>query len=335
MSNLQQHIPSGFGPLSTTSDVIAGVDLTGKVAIVTGGYSGLGLETVRTLAAAGATVVVPVRSPGKAKEALAGIDGVETYALDLLDPASIDAFAAAFLATDRPLHILINSAGIMATPLARDARGYESQFSANHLGHFQLTVRLWPALRQAGNARVVAVSSRGHRIARVDFDDIHFANRPYDKWLAYGQAKTANVLFAVGLDARGRAHGVRAFALHPGTILTALARSLSDEELNAFGVSREVEPGTVPSGMGISEGGDYKTIAQGAATAVWCATSSDLADRGGVYCENTDIADMAMPEAGVPAAGVTPWAIDPVLADRLWAVSEAMSGVRFECEEAA
>lgn len=203
MISRQTPLPSRFGPATTAREVLRGLDLHGRVAVVTGGAAGLGLETTRALAEAGAEVVVPARDLEKAHRALAGLAGgmrVEAAPMDLLDPASIDAFARAFLATGRPLHMLINNAGIMATPLQREARGYESQFAANHLGHFQLTARLWPALRragQAGGARVVVLSSRAHQRAGVDFDDPHFHSRPYDPWLAYAQAKSANVLFAV------------------------------------------------------------------------------------------------------------------------------------------
>jgi len=234
MSSKQAPIHSGFGPTTTARETLKGIDLTGKIAIVTGGYAGLGLEATRALAQAGATVIVPARSPDKARQALDGIPRVEQGDLDLLDPVSIDAFASEFLGGGRPLHMLINNAGIMAAPLTRDRRGYESQFSANHLGHFQLTVRLWPALRRAGSARVVSLSSRGHQRAGVDFDDPNFLHRTYDRWQAYGQSKTANVLFAVGLDRRGETSGIRAFAVHPGGILTDLSRHMTDDELRAF-----------------------------------------------------------------------------------------------------
>ena len=196
----QQPIGSGFDAASTTADVIAGIDLSGKVAVVTGGYSGLGRETARTLAAAGADVIVPARDPGRAAAALQGLKRVSVGPMDLLDPASVDAFASRFLATGRPLDILVNSAGIMAAPLARDSRGYESQFATNHLGHFQLTARLWEALSRANGARVVSVSSLGHRYSPVVFDDPNFEHREYNPWAAYGQSKTANILFAVELD---------------------------------------------------------------------------------------------------------------------------------------
>ncbi|MFE0515094.1 SDR family NAD(P)-dependent oxidoreductase, partial [Streptomyces sp. NPDC058964] len=165
MTTAQQPLPSGFGAASTAEDVIRGIDLTGKVAVVTGGYSGIGLEAARVLRAAGAEVVVPARDVTRAREALKEVDGAETEPMDLIDPSSVDAFAGKFLASGRPLHILVNSAGIMATPLTRDARGYEAQFATNHLGHFRLVARLWPALVAAGGARVVSVSSRGIRFS--------------------------------------------------------------------------------------------------------------------------------------------------------------------------
>jgi len=302
----QAPIQSGFGARSTATEVLGGRSLEGTIAIVTGGYAGIGLETTRALAGAGATVIVPARSHDKARAALAGVPGVELAAMELTDPASIDAFAAAFLATGRPLHLLINNAGIMAAPLSRNARGFESQLATNHVGHFQLTVRLLPALRRAAGARVVALSSRGHQRSPVDFEDPHFHHRAYDRWVAYGQSKTANALFARGLDARGAADDIRAFAVHPGGILTELARHMTNEELATTAA-------TVRGGL--------KTPEQGAATTVWAATSPQLAGMGGVYCEDCDIAE-AVPADFAGGYGVKPWARDPVLADRLWALSE-------------
>ncbi|WP_375755601.1 oxidoreductase [Corallococcus exercitus] len=315
MTTKQQPLNSGFGATTTTREVLGNTRLDGTVAIVTGGYAGIGLETTRALQAAGATVIVPARTPDKARAALAGWERVELEPLDLMDPASIDAFASRFLASGRPLHLLINNAGVMASPLSRDARGFESQLATNHLGHFQLTARLWPALKQANGARVVCLSSRGHFFSDVDFEDPNFHQRPYDKWVAYGQSKTANILFAVGLDARGEAHRVRAFAVHPGGILTELVRSMSEEEVRAsIENSHKMEP--------------LKTPEQGAATTVWCATSRQLEGMGGVYCENVDIAPVAPAESTV-RRGVKAWAVDPQRADRLWTASEAWTGVRF------
>ena len=313
MATKQAPIHSGFGAQTTAREVIGNRRLDGLTALVTGGYAGVGLETTRSLSAAGATVIVPARTLDKARTALAGMDRVEIESLDLIDPKSIDALATRFLATGRPLHILINNAGIMATPLVRDARGFESQLATNHLGHFQLTERLWPALVRANGARVVCLSSRGHIRAGVDFDDPNFELRPYDKWIAYGQSKTATALFAVALDKRGEPHRIRAFSVHPGAVITELMRSMSEEEVKAA-VARAGEVGT------------FKDTEQGAATSVWCATSPQLEGVGGVYCEDCNIAE-AVPADFPEQRGVRPWAMDPSLAERLWTMSEEMTGV--------
>ncbi|WP_413710700.1 oxidoreductase [Rhizobium sp. Rhizsp82] len=325
MTTEQQPIHSGFNAKSAARDVIAGIDLSGKIAIVTGGYSGIGVETTRALSEAGATVVVPVRTRAKAEANLAGIARVELAPLDLIDPEAIDRFAEGFLASGRPLHMLVNSAGVMASPLTRDGRGYEVQFSGNHLGHFQLTARLWPALAKARGARVVAVSSRGHRFAPVDFADPNFEKREYDKWKAYGQSKTANALFAVGLDERGKASGVRAFSVHPGAIITDLVRHLTDDDFKAFGITRHAD-----GGMDVSEESQrsFKNVEEGAATSVWCATSPNLDGLGGVYCEDCDISPL-VPEGHSGPTGVWPWACDSQAADRLWALSERLTGCSF------
>jgi len=330
MTPLQSPIHSGFGPASTAQDVLAGIDLSGKTAIVTGGHAGLGLETTRALRQAGARVIVPARDVTRAREALGELGelGVDVAAMDLMDPSSIDAFAAAFVASGAPLHILINNAGIMACPLTRDARGFEAQFATNHLGHYQLTVRLWPALVRAQGARVVALSSLGHRYAAVDIDDPNFERREYDRWIAYGQSKTANALFALELDALGKASRVRAFSVHPGRILTDLAKHMSREDLrNAGALDDEGRPV-----IDLSRG--MKSPAQGAATSLWAATSPLLDGLGGVYCEDCDIAALAPDTdathagSGAMASGVRPWAVDPAAAKQLWALSETLTGVR-------
>lgn len=224
----QQPLPSGFDATTTTDDVLKGIDLTGKLALVTGGYSGIGIETTRALISAGAEVVVPARRLETAREQLDGLTHVVVDELDLSDLESVRAFADRFLATHRPLDIVIDSAGIMAAPEARVGRGWESQLATNHLGHFALVNRLWPAI-EPGGARIVSVSSRGHHFSGIRWEDPQF-EQGYDKWLAYGQSKTANSLFAVQLDAWGRASGVRAFAVHPGAILTQLVRHMSMAE---------------------------------------------------------------------------------------------------------
>lgn len=300
----QRPLPSGFDARTTAREVIGDRRLDGTTAIVTGGYAGIGLETTRVLAAAGARVIVPARDRAKATAALAGLANVTLDELDLGAPATIDAFAARF--GDRPLHLLVNNAGIMAVPLSRDARGLESQLAVNHVGHFQLFARLLPALRRAGRARVVALSSRGHVRSAFDLDDPSFERRPYDKMVAYGQSKTANILFAVEADRRYRDEGIRAFAVHPGAILeTELARHYEPEELKLV-VERARRIGS------------FKTIEQGAATTIWCATSPRLDGLGGVYCENCDVATVKTEGDD----GVRPYAIDPEIAQRVWAWSE-------------
>jgi NAD(P)-dependent dehydrogenase (short-subunit alcohol dehydrogenase family) len=309
----EQHtIGSGFGHDSTADEVLAGIDLTGRLAIVTGGYSGLGLETTKALSRAGAQVVVPARRPDAAREALAGVNGVEIDELDLGDLDSVKAFADRFLASGRSVDIMIDNAAIMASPETRVGSGWEAQFATNHLGHFALVNRLWPALVADGGARVVSVSSTGHRRSDIRWDDLEF-RQGYDKWQAYGQAKTANVLFAVQLDALGKDSGVRAFALHPGGIMTPLQRHLTREEMAGYGWLDE--DGNPVAG--------FKTSEQGAATQVWAATSPQLDGLGGVFCEDCEIAEVSTDDA----PGVRPYAIDPASAARLWTVSAELTGV--------
>ena len=315
MSTAQHKIGSGFGATSTADEVLAGIDLTGRLAIVTGGYSGLGLETTRSLTGAGARVVVPARRPAVAREALSGLDGVEVDELDLGDLESVRAFAERFLASGRTVDLMIDNAGIMACPETRVGPGWEAQFATNHLGHFALVNRLWPAIAPDG-ARVVSVSSRGHHFSGIRWDDLHWA-RDYDKWQAYGQAKTANVLFAVHLDRLARDAGVRAFSLHPGGIMTPLQRHLSQAEM--------IERGWIDENGALLTPELFKTPEQGAATQVWAATSPQLADMGGVYLEDCDIAEPAT--ADDDRSGVKDWAVDPEQAARLWEVSAELTGV--------
>jgi NAD(P)-dependent dehydrogenase (short-subunit alcohol dehydrogenase family) len=316
MMTEQKPLLSGFGPRTTAEEALTGSDLQGKVAIVTGGHAGLGLETTRVLSNAGATVVIGSRDPQKANLAVAKMKNVQVGQLDLASPSSIDRFAKEFLNSNRALDLLINNAGIMATPLMRDDRGYEMQFATNHLGHFQLTARLWEALKKSGGARVVALSSYGHSRGGVDFGDPNFNQRPYDKWAAYGQSKSANSLFAVELDKRGQEHGIRAFAVHPGGILTDLARYMTDEDFKPFGIYRE---------NGVLKGPEWlKNIEQGAATTVWCAVSPQLNNKGGVYCEDCDIAPM-LPADSKLRSGVRPWAVDKAAAEALWILSEKLA----------
>jgi NAD(P)-dependent dehydrogenase (short-subunit alcohol dehydrogenase family) len=327
---LQQPINSGFHAASTAKDVIKGIRLDGKTVIVTGGYAGIGLETVKTFVAAGAKVIVPARDVQKAANNLAGISGVTVEKMDLMDPDSINAFAEKFLATNESLHILVNNAGIMWVPLQRDKRGYESQLSTNHLGHFQLTAKLWPALKKAGNARVVNVSSYGHQIAPFDFEDPNFTNREYDTLQGYGQSKTANNLFAVELDHRGKTFGVRAYAIHPGSVIgTDLGRVAPMSLFQQMG-THDTDGNIFPE-----VAAKLKNVEQGAATSVWCATSPQLNDIGGVYCEDGDIAEIDNGDMehnfDDPSTlrGVKPYSVDAGNAKRLWKLSEELTGVSF------
>lgn len=315
MTTAQHKIGSGFGAQSTADDVLQGIDLGGKLAIVTGGYSGLGLEATRALTKAGAQVVVPARRPDAAREAVAGLDGVEVDELDLGDLESVRGFADRFLASGRTVEFMIDNAGIMACPETRVGPGWEAQFATNHLGHFALVNRLWPAI-EPGGARVVSVSSRAHHFSGMRWDDVQWSHG-YDKWEAYGQAKTANVLFAVHLDKLGADHGVRAFSLHPGGILTPLQRHIPKEEM--------VERGWIDEQGNLLNPEGFKTPEQGAATEVWAATSPQLDGMGGVYLEDCDIAEPAAD--GDERSGVKAWATDPEQAARLWELSAQLTGV--------
>ncbi|NDV43947.1 SDR family NAD(P)-dependent oxidoreductase [Flagellimonas sediminis] len=319
---LQNPIGSGFNAASTTKEVIQGIDLSGKIAIVTGGNTGIGLETTKTLANAGATVIVPARDIKKAKANLQGVTNVEVEAMDLMDSKSIDVFAEKFVASGRPLHLLINNAGIMWVPLRRDNRGMESQLATNYLAQFQLTARLWPALKMANGARVVNVSSYGHQFAPFHFDDPNFLNRDYETLQAYGQSKTAVNLFSLELDTRAKAHNIRAYSLHPGSIGgTELAREASLELFQQMGFC-DAEGNILPE-----VAASLKTIPQGAATTVWCATSPMLHNLGGVYCEDVEIATLTTNPS--TSNGVNPYSLDQTFAKQLWDLSEELTGIQF------
>jgi len=319
---LQQPLALGFSATSTASEVLKGIDLTGKVAIVTGGNTGIGLETTKVLAAAGANVIVPARDIEKARKNLEEIENVSLEKMDLMNPTSIDAFAEKFLATGRSLHLLINNAGIMWVPLRRDSRGIESQLATNYLAQFQLTARLWPALKKANGARVVNVSSQGHQFAPFNFDDPNFIHREYETLTAYGQSKTAVNLFSVEMDTRGKTSKVRTYAVHPGSIGgTELAREASLEIFQKMGYC-DAEGALLPE-----VAASLKTIPQGAATTVWCASSDQLANIGGVYCEDCDIAPMN--DGTVMGKGVMVNSLNAADSLRLWSLSEAMTGIKF------
>ncbi|WP_305956064.1 oxidoreductase [Paenibacillus sp. FSL R5-0766] len=258
------------------------------------------------------------RRPAVAKEALSGLEGVEIDALDLADLSSVRAFAERFLASDRKIDMLILNAGIMACPETRVGPDWEAQFATNHLGHFALTNLLWPALASQGGARVISLASAGHHFSPIRWDDIQFEHG-YEKFPAYGQSKTATILFSVELDRRGAEHGVRAFSVHPGGIMTPLQRHMPQEEMIALGWIDESGQVANPA---------FKTPEQGAATQVWAATSPQLEGKGGVYCEDCDISEMAPEDGGF--YGVKKYAIDPEQATRLWELSAKLTQTDLE-----
>lgn len=312
---------SKFGPQTTTDEVLEGIDLSGKLVLITGGASGIGAETARALAAHGARVVIAARDAAAGEAVAAGIrlstgnPQVEVMTLDLASLASVRAFAAEFLSRHPKLDLLINNAGIMACPQGKTADGFELQFGTNHLGHFLLTGLLAPALLAAAPARVVNLSSRGHHYSPVVFEDIGFEQRDYEKWSAYGQSKTANVLHAVELERRLGPRGVHAFAVHPGGIMTNLARHLGEEDLNML--RARVEAGQIT----------LKTVEAGAATSCFAATAPELEGRGGLYLYDCHISEV---NAGTESVeGVRPYALDPQAAERLWELSEQLVGQSF------
>lgn len=320
---LQKPINSGFNAKSTTEEVIKGISLEGKIAIVTGGNSGIGLETVKTLAKAGAKVIVPARDIEKAKRNLDGIPNVELEELDLANPNSIDTFAEKFLKSERPLHSLINNAGIMWVPLRRDSRGFESQLAVNYLAHFQLTARLWSALKKANGARVVNVSSGGHQFSDFNFEDPNFLHRDYETLLGYGQSKTAVNLFSMELDNHSKEFNVRSYALCPGAVgETELGREAPLDLFQKLGYV-DSEGNLLPEVKA-----SLKTIPQGAATTVWCSASPLLNDLGGVYCENVDVAELNSDVKII--GGIKPYSLDETNAKRLWKLSEEMTGIQFD-----
>ncbi|WP_339652096.1 SDR family NAD(P)-dependent oxidoreductase [Halopseudomonas pelagia] len=315
MPDKQSPIRSGFTAATTAAEILEGRDLSNFTAIVTGGHSGLGLETTRALTGAGARVIVAARNVQAAREKLSDMTNIEIEKLDLADLASIHRFAQRFLESHRHIDILIGSAAIMACPETRVGPGWEAQFATNHLGHYALINLLWPALK--GGSRVVAVSSAGHHWSDIRWDDLHFDDG-YDKWLAYGQSKTAVALLALQLDQLGQKDGVRAFSVHPGKILTPLQRHLPQEEMIAAGwLDQNGAPTADPS---------FKTPQQGAATQVWAATSPQLDGKGGLYCEDCDIAALDEGEQS-SLVGVRPYAADRQQAKRLWALSAQLTGV--------
>ena len=307
-----------FGFETTTDEVLDGIDLTGKTILITGGSSGLGAESARALASKGARVIITARDAEKARKVVEEIKqstgaAVEVVELELGNLAAIRAFADRILARGEAIDILINNAGVMACPEAKTDDGFELQFGANHLGHFLMTNLIAPALADGG--RVVCLSSAGHNLSPVVFDDIQFARRDYDRWLSYGQTKTANALFAVGLNQRLSGRRIEVFSVHPGAILTDLARHLTEADIKMF--EDRLAAGTMT----------MKPVESGAATQVFAATAPEIAGKGGSYLADCRIAEVT--EAGDEATTVKPYAVDPALADRLWTISEDLVGQRF------
>ncbi|CAL9466709.1 SDR family NAD(P)-dependent oxidoreductase [Streptomyces sp. NPDC057340] len=312
----QQPLNSPFSAATTAQDVMSGHDLSGMTAVVTGGYSGLGLESTRALTAAGARVVVPARRPEAARAALRDVKGSEVVLMDLTDLDSVRSAATHIGDRIGRLDLLMAVAGVMATPERRVGPGWEAQLTANHFGHFTLACELYPLLAAAGGSRVVVNSSAGHTLTDIRWNDPHFRTG-YDKWLAYGQAKTANALFAVHLDALGERDGVRAFALHPGKIITGLQREMTFQE--------QIDRGWVDEDGKVVDP-DFKTPSQGAATGLWAATSPLLDGRGGLYLEDCEVAPVSAPDTPMDVGGVRAYATDPDSAARLWELSLAATG---------
>ncbi|MBG6066871.1 SDR family NAD(P)-dependent oxidoreductase [Micromonospora ureilytica] len=306
-----------FGARTTAAEVLDGVDLTGRRMIVTGGASGIGAETVRALAGAGAEVTIATRNPraadGLAEEfaTVATRGTVRSSALDLADLASVDAFVAAW---QGPLDVLVANAGIMAIPTRQlTAEGWELQLATNHLGHFALARGLHDNLRAAKGARVVMVSSGAHLATPFDFDDPQFERRPYDPWSAYGQSKTAEALLAVGITRQWASDGITANALNPGYIFTNLQRHIDDDTMRAMGAMDEAG--------NLIEAEYYKKPAQGASTTVLLAGSPLLDGVGGRYFDDNQEAEV-VPGGPDATGGVAAHALDPAAADRLWAYAE-------------
>jgi len=312
-----------FGADSTTDDVLEGIDLSGKQVVITGGSSGLGEETARAMAAKGAHLILPVRDKAKGQAAADKIKAahpgaqVDVLQLDLGSQDSVRSFAKDFLAQYDRIDLLINNAGVMACPFEKTADGLEMQFGTNHIGHFLMTNLLMPALLNGAPARIVNLSSRGHHVGAVGFDDVNFTTRPYNKWEAYGQAKTANVLFSVGLEKRLADKGIHSYAVHPGVIMTNLGRHLDEDDIAYM---QERIKTNSQSGSGL------KTEAQGAATSCYAATAPELEGKGGIYLEDCHLADI---EEESTVSGVRPYAIDADNAERLWALSEEIVGQSF------
>lgn len=321
-----------LGATSTTDDVLSGIDLRGKRILVTGVSAGLGVETARSLAAHGANVVGAARDLDKAaravaaarRDAAAGEGSIDLISLDLASLESVRACAAKLLEEGKPFDVIIANAGVMATPFGKTADGFETQFGTNHIGHFVLVNRLASLLRPGG--RVVMLASSGHRFANVDLDDPNFEHTPYDPFVAYGRAKTANILFAVAFDQRHRARGVRAAAVHPGGIQTELGRHMDEGQM--AGLLERINSQLASEGKAPFQ---FKTVAQGAATSVWAGVAASAEEIGGRYCENCHVSEVVADDVVITpvSEGVRQYALDLGNAEALWRKTEEMAGESF------
>jgi NAD(P)-dependent dehydrogenase (short-subunit alcohol dehydrogenase family) len=318
ISEQQQPIETGLSSKPEAREVMAGLELSGKVVLVTGGYSGIGLETVRALTTAGAKVYVPSRDVDRAVKTLDGIIPAEQIGfMDLADLPSVTQFGETFASSYPAIDLAIFNAGVMACPFERTQQGLEWQLGVNHVGHFTLLQTLLQSLRNANGARLVTLSSIAHRMSAVRFDDMKYQHRDYDKWQAYGQAKSAQALMAVELDRREKDNGLRAFSVHPGGIFTPLQRHLGNAEMAEFGwTDADGNPSAVAAKL-------FKTTIQGCATSLWAATASALDDMGGVYCEDCNVSEV-VPDDSNAFTGVRQWAIDSAVAERTWEETETL-----------
>ena len=319
ISGAQKPINSGFSNQSEPKDILKNIDLHNKVAIVTGGYSGIGLETTKALVAVGANVIIPAKRPEIANQNLNGVvSETNIIKMDLGNLNSVKNFTNSFKENFNTLSLLINNAGIMACPETRVGDNWESQFAINHIGHFLLTRELMNILADTEGSRFVSLSSSAHSLTGILWDDIHFNKQPYNKWMAYGQSKTASSLIAIELNKKMKDYGVESFSVHPGGIITPLQRYLEKEEMIALGwMDEDGSPSELAKNF-------FKSPSQGASTTLWCATSNDLNGLGGVFCEDCDIAKRKseVDESLQRYTGVANWAVDTDEATRLWELSE-------------
>jgi NAD(P)-dependent dehydrogenase (short-subunit alcohol dehydrogenase family) len=319
ISKLQKPINSGFNSKSNAHEITKDIDLNGKIAIVTGGYSGIGLETTRELVSSGAEVIIPAKRSEVAIRNLEGIISKENVIeMDLSDLNSVKNFTDEYKENFNRLDLLINNAGIMACPETRIGNNWESQIAINHFGHFMLTKELMDMMVDNDGARFVSLSSSAHSLTGMLWDDIHFLNNPYDKWMAYGQSKTASSLIAIEFDRLMEDKGVRGFSVHPGGIMTPLQRHLQNEEMVTLGWMKE------DGSLSDLAKNFFKTTSQGSSTTLWCATSSSLNNIGGVFCEDCDIAKIKseVDESMQRYFGVADWAVDIDEASKLWELTE-------------